>query len=506
MNILVVALFKIINDPSLAQEHILLMVYGPEAKTEDLREGSLIILSPPTRQIIFFQVPVITSDSLYLRIFDADCGGVLDSRHGIFDTKTLFQLFGGDSAYSAPTLKNPSPSDKYVRKGVLIDSEYFGSSSFQDNKWHNFSYFSPSSGEINNGNYVFKLIIEGVSGNDENAFDVAVSLSDERNRPPDGLKMFSYKPTMRLPRKGVSAEMRFFVPSSIEDVTVHNFDLASATVGVETAFRSNLAVVSSGQDEWAKSKIRLKKNERGKVNAVMFQGGREMPNDATFYVTNAQDRAIPIRLPIIAQPPNSRPVPHVDLKIHADSFNTDCLTVIFDGAGSTDKDGHLLDFTWDFGDGHTGKGVRTDHPYDTTGTFDAEVVVKDNSGQVGNSSYKSFKVVVNAAPKAEAGDSLIAAPDQTLSFDGSDSRDTDGQLISYFWDFGDGSQGEEMIEGVTQTHVYKNPGFYRVLLRVEDNSKDSVHASGKPTSPCYYDIDHFSIHMIPQALLMLKWS
>ncbi len=50
-------------------------------------------------------------------------------------------------------------------------------------------------------------------------------------------------------------------------------------------------------------------------------------------------------------------------------------------------------------------------------------------------------------------------------FDGSNSFDADGIIISYSWDFGDGSTGS----GITATHTYTVPGKYRVILTVIDD-------------------------------------
>jgi PKD repeat protein len=56
-------------------------------------------------------------------------------------------------------------------------------------------------------------------------------------------------------------------------------------------------------------------------------------------------------------------------------------------------------------------------------------------------------------------------PATTFSFDGSASRDPDGTIVSYAWDFGDGNSGN----GVTTTHQYAAPGNYTVRLTVTDN-------------------------------------
>lgn len=56
------------------------------------------------------------------------------------------------------------------------------------------------------------------------------------------------------------------------------------------------------------------------------------------------------------------------------------LTVAFSGAGSSDPDGTISTYAWNFGDGTTGSGVTANHTYNSTGTFNAVLTVTDNDG------------------------------------------------------------------------------------------------------------------------------
>lgn len=59
--------------------------------------------------------------------------------------------------------------------------------------------------------------------------------------------------------------------------------------------------------------------------------------------------------------------------------------------------------------------------------------------------------------------------DLSCSFDGSGSSDSDGNIVSYSWDFGDSSSGA----GVTSNHSYAAAGTYSVTLTVTDDAGDS---------------------------------
>jgi len=71
----------------------------------------------------------------------------------------------------------------------------------------------------------------------------------------------------------------------------------------------------------------------------------------------------------------------------------------------------------------------------------------------------------NEQPIAEAGADQTVILGETVSFDGSGSSDPDGSIVSYVWDFGDGTTGS----GETTTHDYTAAGTYTVTLTVMDD-------------------------------------
>ncbi|WP_372480606.1 S8 family serine peptidase [Halomicrobium sp. HM KBTZ05] len=55
-------------------------------------------------------------------------------------------------------------------------------------------------------------------------------------------------------------------------------------------------------------------------------------------------------------------------------------TVTFDGSASSDPDGTIESYQWDFGDGNTGSGVTVEHSYDAADEYQATLTVTDDSG------------------------------------------------------------------------------------------------------------------------------
>ncbi len=450
-----------------AQQSTYMITYGTDSNTDEGDDDFV--------QVIFLKVPATLGDSLYVRIFDADCGGQHDARYrGVFNTTTSFKLYGGVGAFTNSGLRSPSPGAGARGTGELLAELTVGEDAFKDNQWFNLAHVAPSQGEPVDSNYYFKLVVEGGPGDDGNIFLVEPSRVAQRNLPPAGAQLFTYAPTIRLPNPGVFAEMRFFVPENIREIAVHGFDVTGATIGVETAFRSNLPVSTGGQNEWATSSVRLDPIEVGRLCALRFEGGKEMPNDGGFYVSDDKGNLLAIDLPIYIQRPNTPPTPVLGTELLAD-----CKTVLFDASRTTDPDGDALTFTWYFGDDQTGTGSRTAHTYAEPGNYEITCIIEEASGRVCNGILKTMTVLVNSPPQAEAGPDITCTPGEMLTFDGSGSFDSDGEVTSFFWDFGDGLKAQ----GPVVNHRYDKPDFYTVTLRVEDNSG----------TPCSFDTDDLEV-------------
>jgi len=58
--------------------------------------------------------------------------------------------------------------------------------------------------------------------------------------------------------------------------------------------------------------------------------------------------------------------------------------VMFDGSGSTDSDGTIVFYAWDFGDSKTGSDMTTSHAYTAAGAYTVALTVTDNDGLTGS--------------------------------------------------------------------------------------------------------------------------
>ena len=140
------------------------------------------------------------------------------------------------------------------------------------------------------------------------------------------------------------------------------------------------------------------------------------------------------------------------------------LVVSFDGSDSYDPQGEITEWLWDFGDGSpvvSGKSVE--HEYDSSGDYTVTLVV------VGPSGTGRTAILIHALNNDPVASFSFYPEDpfqgEEVSFDGSPSSDPDGEIVSWEWDFGDGTTDE----GQTVTHAFETPGEFVVTLTVTDD-------------------------------------
>ncbi len=75
----------------------------------------------------------------------------------------------------------------------------------------------------------------------------------------------------------------------------------------------------------------------------------------------------------------------------------------------------------------------------------------------------------NKFPIAKAGNDIEAKTSEAIHFDGTKSTDEDGNIVTYKWDFGDGTSSNDS----EPLHQYANSGTYKVTLTITDDKGDT---------------------------------
>lgn len=136
---------------------------------------------------------------------------------------------------------------------------------------------------------------------------------------------------------------------------------------------------------------------------------------------------------------------------------------------STDDDGTVSEWFWDFGDNSTSTDKNPKHTYTTKAEYTVSLTVTDDKGGTGTVS-KSINIrdIADENTAPIAGFSVA----DTLVLNGGDvaftntSTDADGTIASYEWTFGDntGTSTEE-----SPTYAFSEVGIYEVNLMITDD-------------------------------------
>jgi len=182
----------------------------------------------------------------------------------------------------------------------------------------------------------------------------------------------------------------------------------------------------------------------------------------------------------------SQPTAPVALNPTADftyspTTGTTPLSVVFDAGSSSSPNGSIVSYNWDFGDGVSDIGVDPFHTYYTAGTYAVTLTVIDSAGL---SATKTVSIVANAPLPLNV--SFTYTVDSStgaiiVTADASGSSSPNGSIISYLWDFGDGT-GPFPGTMIT-SYTYAVAGTYNVTLVPTDSSGTSGTVTQTITVP-----------------------
>ena len=137
-----------------------------------------------------------------------------------------------------------------------------------------------------------------------------------------------------------------------------------------------------------------------------------------------------------------------------------------DGSASVDPDGQIASAFWTMSDGTVRAGLTVQHTFAQAGENQwAYITIIDDDGA---EDHARVDCNVNIRPVADAGPAVFQdeGPDEAVFFDGTLSQDSDGQIVRWEWNFGDGSP---VSLQASPRHSYLSAGLYTVVLTVTDN-------------------------------------
>jgi PKD repeat protein len=146
-------------------------------------------------------------------------------------------------------------------------------------------------------------------------------------------------------------------------------------------------------------------------------------------------------------------------------------------ASTADPNGDQITYVFDWGDGNTsmteavGSGETVFRPHEWAKSGEYSVRVNATDANDASSEWSEPWVVVVGTEEQIPPIAIIAVDptelneSEIVSLSADESSDQNGEIVSYEWDFGDGSTGT----GVNVDHVYTRSGEYTATLMVTDN-------------------------------------
>lgn len=279
---------------------------------------------------------------------------------------------------------------------------------------------------------------------------------------------------------------------NVHDVPLADFSFTVACEGEDTQF-TDLSATEDGTS----------------VNAWSWElgDGSAVQNGQSFSHGYSNAGTFPVQLIVQTDQNCSDTISH-DVWVNptpevAISGNNVCLDdeTSFENA-SNPQDGTIALWTWDFGDAQTTQGVNAVHTYGLHGTYDVTLIAESDSGCTATG---TTQVIVFPNPEPAFHIAVTEGCEPLLVPFSDSSSIALGSIVSYDWDFGEGSTGS----GANVQHVYADTlgTFDASLVVVSDQGctstltvQDAVTVNVTPVA----DFDqNATVLEMPDALLIL---
>jgi hypothetical protein len=146
----------------------------------------------------------------------------------------------------------------------------------------------------------------------------------------------------------------------------------------------------------------------------------------------------------------------------------------YNSSNSTDSDGTIASYLWNFGDGTSSTSASPSKTYAADGLYAVSLSITDDDSATDSTNQRIS--VFNATQAPDTSNDNVppraafskSCSGLVCSFNAGSSTDSDGSISSYVWTFGDGTTAS----GATPSKTYTAAGTYSVRLEVIDNDGD----------------------------------
>jgi len=250
-------------------------------------------------QTFFFKIPKESTKGFYIRIFDPECSGLIDEVNGEFNTIMSYMILGGDGCWSDEDAQGTDPVGNYRSGNLLLRKGFTEFDTRFDNKWWTSGPFSPSEGEWveqENG-YVFKIIIEGVFGDDGNLYKMFLSTEADDNKAIEGANAFTYEYSFRMhDNPNEVSHIYPYIDSRTVSIKLSNFDWDNdGCIRIVSIIRKGQITSVSGEDEWVNEEMNIIDRELNSSLDFQFiksKSNEVKNNNVVVNIRNQYDEAL----------------------------------------------------------------------------------------------------------------------------------------------------------------------------------------------------------------------
>ena len=165
-------------------------------------------------------------------------------------------------------------------------------------------------------------------------------------------------------------------------------------------------------------------------------------------------------------------------------------TVDFDASYSRDKQESIIEYGWDYNKDGIADILRQKftHVFREDGDYTITLLLKNAAGFTSTSEVNITVSGKDLMAKIKANPESGSIP-LVVDFDASGSYYNKGKIVSYEWDFGDGTLPQ--LAGAQKSHRYNQVGVYDVTLKIFTNDDKSTETHMKifsrnlPTQACF---------------------
>ncbi len=169
-----------------------------------------------------------------------------------------------------------------------------------DNGWYTFGPFIQQEGEFVEklGGYVFKVIVQGIDGDDGNLYRFFMSMNKDENKAIEGGNVFTYEYTFRLSNRQEDISQIYpFLDDKVTSVKILNYDWDNDGFirVVSVSKRGELCTISNDGD-WKENEYLITKDELNTSMEIQFIKNKEIlvkNNNVVVIVQNQYGESLP---------------------------------------------------------------------------------------------------------------------------------------------------------------------------------------------------------------------